>query len=193
MQIARRRIFARTAVVLLAFGAIGALAAATYPSKPIRLILPFPPGGPTDIYSRLVAQKVSEAFGQQIVVDNRGGASGIIASEIVAKAAPDGHTLLFGGAGVLAVTPAVFAKIPYDPVRDFAPVSMIATNPLMLVINPSLPVNSVSELIKLAKAKPGQLNFASAGPAGPPRLAAELLKSMAGIELVHIPYNGGGP
>jgi len=129
MQIARRRIFARTAVVLLAFGAIGPLAAATYPSKPIRLILPFPPGGPTDIYSRLVAQKVSEAFGQQIVVDNRGGASGIIASEIVAKAAPDGHTLLFGGAGVLAVTPAVFAKIPYDPVKDFAPVSMIATNP----------------------------------------------------------------
>src|SRR3954463_9740960 len=137
----------------LSFASPHALAATTYPTKPIRLVVPFPPGGPTDIYSRLLAQKLGESFGQQVVIDNRGGASGIIASEIVAKAAADGRTLLMGGAGVLAVTPAVFPKIPYDPIRDFAPVSMMVTNPFLLVVNPTLPVNSIPELIKLAKSK----------------------------------------
>jgi tripartite-type tricarboxylate transporter receptor subunit TctC len=183
----------RSVVGALAFVSSTALGAPTYPTKPIRLVVPFPPGGPTDIYSRVLSQKLGESLGQQVVIDNRGGASGIIASEIVARAAADGHTLLLGGAGVLAVTPAVFAKIPYDPIRDFAPISMLVTNPFMLVVNPTVPVNTVPELIKLAKAKPGQLNFASAGPAGPPRLAAELFKTMTGVDIVHVPYNGGGP
>ena len=177
------------AVPLLAVPAI----AQTYPTKPIRMILPFPPGGPNDIYCRVVSQKLSDAFGRQVVVDNRGGASGIIGAELAARAAPDGYTLLFGGAGSLSINPSLYRKLPYDPVKDFAPVSLVATSPFLLVTNPSLPVKTVHDLIALARSKPGQLNFASAGVSGPPRLAAELFKSMTGVNMVHIPYNGGGP
>ena len=186
----------RTILRALCFAALAVAAPAlaqTYPSKPIRMILPFPPGGPNDIYGRLIAHKLTEALGRQVVIDNRGGASGIIGAEIVARAAPDGYTLLFGGAGSLSINPSLYRKLPYDALRDFAPVSLIATSPFLLVTHPSLPVKTVRDLITLAKAKPGQFNFASAGVSGPPRLAAELFKSMTGVDMVHVPYNGGGP
>jgi len=168
-------------------------AAQGYPTKPVRMIIPYPPGGPNDIFGRMIAQKLAAAFGHQVVVDNRAGASGIIGAEIGARAAPDGYTLLLAGAALLAMNPALIAKLPYDPLKDFAPVSLIASTPFMLVTHPSLPVKNVRDLVALARAKPGQLNFASAGIGGPPRLAAELFKSMTGIQMVHVPYNGGGP
>ena len=164
-----------------------------YPTKPIRLIVPYPPGGPNDLFGRVIAQKLAEAYGQQVVVDNRSGASGIIAAELVAHSAPDGYTLLLGGAALLAMNPALFAKLPYEPVKDFASISLIASAPSLLVTNLALPVKTVQDLIAFAKARPGQLNFGSAGAGGPPRLAAELFMSMTGIRMQLIPYNGGGP
>lgn len=163
-----------------------------YPTKPIRLVIPFPPGGPNDIVGRLIAQKLSEAFGQQVVPDNRGGASGIIAAQLVAGAVPDGYTLLLGGSALLSLNSALFAKLPYEPLKDFAPVSLVASGPFMLVTHPKVPVKTVQDLIKLARAKPGQLNFASPSVGGPARLATELFKSMADIDLMLVPYNGGG-
>jgi tripartite-type tricarboxylate transporter receptor subunit TctC len=162
-----------------------------YPTKPIRMLVPYPAGGSFDIFARVIAQKLSAAFDKQVVVDNRGGASGIIAAELAARAAPDGYTLLFGGAGTLSIQPAMHAKLPYDPLKDFAPVSMVATAPHILVTHPSLPVKTVQDLIALAKAKPGQLNYATGGSGGPPHLAAEQFKSMTGIDIVHVPYTGG--
>jgi tripartite-type tricarboxylate transporter receptor subunit TctC len=186
--------------ILLTFGAavftllpVPFATAQAYPAKPIRMLLPFPAGGPNDIFARVIAQKLSEAFDKQVVIDNRGGASGIIGVELAARAAPDGYTLLFGGAASLATTPALRVKLPYDPLKDFAPVSLVAIAPLMLVTHPQLPVKTVRDLIALAKAKPGQLNFASGGVGGLSHLAGELLKSMAGIDIVHVPYTGGGP
>ncbi len=181
------------AAALLALLPVQAVWGQTYPTKPIRMIVPYPPGGPNDIFSRLVAQKLSEALGQQVVIDNRGGASGIIGAELAARATPDGHTLLFGGAALLSMNPALLAKLPYEPLKDFAPVSLIASTPFLLVTHLSLPVKTVQDLVTLAKAKPGQLNFASGGAGGPPRLAAELFKSMTGVHMVHVPYHGGGP
>jgi tripartite-type tricarboxylate transporter receptor subunit TctC len=162
-----------------------------YPARPIRLLVPYPAGGSFDIFARVIAQKLSTAFERQVVVDNRGGASGIIAAELVARAAPDGHTLLFGGAGTLSIQPALSAKLPYDAIRDFAPVSMVATAPHILVAHPALPVKNVQELIALAKAKPGALNYATGGSGGPPHLAAELFRFMTGADIVHVPYTGG--
>lgn len=167
--------------------------AQNYPAKPIRLIVPYPPGGPNDIFGRMMAQKLSEAFGQQVIADNRGGASGIIGTELVARAAPDGYTLLLGGAALFSMNPVLLAKLPYQPLKDFAPVSLIASTPFILVTHPSLPAKNVQDLIALARSRPGQLNFASAGAGGPPRLAAEMFKSMAGIDMVHVPYTGGAP
>ena len=164
-----------------------------YPTKSIRLIIPYAPGGPNDIFGRMMAQKLAEAFGQQVVADNRGGASGVIGTELVARAAPDGYTLLLGGAALFSMNPVLLAKLPYEPLRDFAPVSLIASTPFILVTHPLLPVKNVQDLIALAKSRPGQLNFGSAGAGGPPRLAAELLKIMAGIDMVHVPYTGGAP
>jgi len=162
-----------------------------YPAKPIRLLVPYPAGGSFDIFARVIAQKLSIAFERQIVVDNRGGASGIIAAELVARAAPDGYTLLFGGAGTLSIQPAMSATLPYDAVKDYAPVSMVATAPHILVVHPALPVKNVQDLIALAKAKPGALNYASGGSGGPPHLAAEQFRFMSGTDIVHVPYNGG--
>ena len=162
-----------------------------YPAKPIRLLVPYPAGGSFDIFARVIAQKLSIAFERQIVVDNRGGASGIIAAELVARAAPDGYTLLFGGAGTLSIQPAMSATLPYDAVKDYAPVSMVATAPHILVVHPALPVKNVQDLIALAKAKPGALNYASGGSGGPPHLAAEQVRFMTGTDIVHVPYNGG--
>jgi len=143
--------------------------------------------------ARTVGQKLSEAFGQQVVIDNRGGAGGNIGAEIAARAAPDGYTLFLGGTGSHGTNPGLHAKLPYDPVKDFAPISLIASAPLLVVVPPSLPVRSINELIQLAKARPGQLNFASSGTGTIAHLAAELLNSMADIKIQHVPYKGTGP
>ncbi len=166
-------------------------AAEVYPTRPIRLLVPYPAGGSFDIFARVLAQKLSAAFERQIVVDNRGGASGFIAAELLARAAPDGHTLMFCGAGLLSINPAMISKLPYDPVKDFAPVSMVATAPHILVAHPALPVKTVQDLIALARAKPGALNYATGGSGGPPHLAAEQFRFMTGTEFVHVPYTGG--
>jgi tripartite-type tricarboxylate transporter receptor subunit TctC len=168
-------------------------AAQQYPSKPIRLIVPFTPGGTTDILSRMVGQKLSESIGVQVVVDNRPGAAGNIGAELAAKSAPDGYTLLMGPSGTLAVNPSLYAKLPFDPIRDFAPITLIAMVPSILVVHPSLPVKSVKELIAFAKSRPGQLNYGSSGAGGQPFLAVEYLKLMAGLNIVEIRYKGGAP
>ena len=155
--------------------------------------MPFPPGGGNDIVARIVGQKLTEGFGTQVVIDIRAGAGGNIAAETAARAVPDGYTLFLGGVGSHGINPVVQAKVPYDPVRDFAPVTLIASAPLVVVVNPSVPVKSITDLINLAKARPGQLNFASSGTGTIAHLAAELLNSMADIRIEHIPYKGTGP
>lgn len=167
--------------------------AQNYPTKPIRMIVPFPPGGTTDILARVAGQKITEAFGQQVIVDNRPGAGGNIGTELVAKSAPDGYTLLTDPGSTLTINPSLYAKLPYDVLKDFAPVTIIAAVPNLLVVHPSLPVKSVRDLIILAKARPGQLNYASTGAGQSTHLSMELFKTMAGINVVHIPYKGSSP
>ena len=167
--------------------------APAYPTKPIRLVVPFPAGGATDILARAVAQKLTEAWGQAVVVDNRPGAGGNIGSELVAKATPDGYTLEMGTVGTHAINASLYAKMPYDHVKDFAPVILVAGVPNVLVVTPSLPANSVQELIAYAKANPGKLNFASSGSGTSIHLSGELFKVMAGVEMTHIPYKGSAP
>jgi len=180
--------------LLTAFAApVGAAPAEAYPSKPIRIVVTYAPGGSTDVVARLLANYLTESLGQQIVVDNRGGAGGIIGTEIVARAAPDGYTLLFGTAAGLSINPLLQKKVPYSIERDFTPISLIVVNPQVLVAYPGLPANSAGELIKLARARPGQINYASPGVGSPNHMGMELLKSMAGIDVVHVPYKGGGP
>jgi tripartite-type tricarboxylate transporter receptor subunit TctC len=163
-----------------------------YPVKPIRVIVPYAAGGGTDTTARIIAQKLTGKWGQSVVVDNRPGAAGIVGSDIVAKATPDGYTLLVV-AGAHAINPSLYAKLPYDTVKDFASAAFLVTGPNILVVNPALPATSVKELIALAKSKPGQLNFGSGGVGQTPHLAGELFKSMAGVEMNHIPYKGGAP
>ena len=167
--------------------------AQSYPTKPIRMIVAYPPGGGTDIVGRMMAQKMSENFAQTVVIDNRGGAAGSIGSEIAAKSAPDGYTILMGNVAPNAINVSLYAKLGYDPVRDFEPVSLVASTPNILVVHPTLAVKTVSDLIALAKAKPGTLNYPSAGLGSSSHLAGELLDSIAGVKMVHIPYKGGGP
>ncbi len=167
--------------------------AQAYPAKPIRLILPSSPGGGTDITARIVARALADGLGAQVVVDNRGGASGRIGTELAAKSPPDGYALLLGGVTPLATIPAAVSKLGYDPLKDFAPISLVATTDYILVAHPSLPVKSVKELVTLAKSKPGQINFASVGNLSGSHVAGELLKQLAKIDVVHVPYNGGGP
>ena len=165
----------------------------TYPNKAVRMVVPFAAGaGSNDIMARLVAQKLSDNFGQQVVVDNRPGASGIIGTDIVAKAQPDGYTVLMMSL-TLTVNPSLYNKLPYHTEKDLTPVTEVASAPLMLVTHPSLPVKSVQEFIAYAKANPGKLNFGSGGPGTTPHLAGEMLKTMAGIRVIHIPYKGGAP
>jgi len=181
-------------VLGLVLALVAALAAAqTYPTKPIRLVVPFPPGGATDILARDVAQKLTEAWGQSVIVDNRPGAGGNIGSELVAKSAPDGYTLEMGTVGTHAINASLYAKMPYDHVKDFTPVILVAGVPNVLVVNPSLPANSVAELIAYAKANPGKLNFASSGNGTSIHLSGELFKVMAGVQITHIPYKGSAP
>jgi len=169
-----------------------AVAAQPYPERPIRLIVPFPPGGPSDIVARVFSQRVGEGLGQQLVMDNRGGAGGAIGSELGAHAAPDGYTVLQTTAGTMAINPALFPKLPYSPLRDFIAVSQLATTPYILIVHPGVPARSVKEFIALAKARPGQLNFASGGVGTTNHFAAELFKLSAGVSMVHIPYKGTG-
>ena len=162
------------------------------PNKPVRLIVPFPPGGAVDVIGRIVASRLPERLGQQVVVDNRGGANAIIGTDIVAKAAPDGHTLLIVPAGH-AITPSVMRKLPYDTLQDFATVGLIGNGAYMLVVNPAVPAKSVSEFVALAKARPGQINYAYTGYGNATHLAGELFKVLAGIDMVGVVYKGGGP
>jgi tripartite-type tricarboxylate transporter receptor subunit TctC len=165
--------------------------ASKYPSRLVRMTVGFTAGGAVDVSGRLIAQRLSEALGQSVIIENRPGADGILAAEFVAKSPPDGHTLAYVSAGH-TMNPAFRTNMPYHPVKDFAPVSMVAIGAQTLVVNPSLPARSVRELVALARARPGQINFASSGAFGPTHLAGELLKSLAGIDIVHVPYKGGG-
>jgi tripartite-type tricarboxylate transporter receptor subunit TctC len=165
----------------------------TYPSKPIRFIVPYPPGGGTDIVGRMLAYKLSEQMGQQVVVDNRGGANGIIGTELATKAAPDGYTMLIAIAAGLAVNPSLYRNLHYDPQRDFAPVIQLNLIALVLAVHPSLPAKNVADLLQLAKAKPGQMTYASSGTGGSSHLAMALMTKMAKVDMVHVPYKGGGP
>ena len=178
--------------VLLVTVAVGAWAQ-SYPTKPIRIVVPFPGGGATDLLARAAAQKLTEAWGQPVVVDNRPGAGGNIGTELVARAAPDGYTLEMGTVGTHAINASLYAKMPYDHVKDFAPVILVAGVPNVLVVNPALPVTSVQELISYAKANPGKLNFASSGSGTSIHLSGELFKVMAGVQMTHIPYKGSAP
>jgi len=166
---------------------------AAYPTKPIRLVIPFPPGGGNDLLGRAFAERLSQRLGQQMVPDNRGGASTAIAAEIVARAPADGHTLMLATIATLAVLPGFKTKLPYDPVKDFDPVSLISASPYLLVVNPGVPVKSVKELIALAKSKPGQINYASPGHGTMNHLTFELFKLASGADLTHVPYKGTGP
>ena len=170
-----------------------AFAQADYPSKPVRLVVPFPPGGTTDILARAVAQKLTEQWHQQVIVDNRPGAGGNIGADLVAKSAPDGYTLLMGTIGTQAINPSLYARMPYDAQKDFAPVILVAAVPNVLEVNPSLPVHTVQELIAYAKAHPGKLNFASSGNGTSIHLSGELFKSMTGVQMTHVPYKGSAP
>ncbi len=164
-----------------------------YPSRPLRLIVPTAPGGGTDFTGRLVAAKLSESLGQQVVVENRGGGGGSVGADNAAKSTPDGYTLLLGSIATHAVNPALYKKLPYDHIKDFAPVSLIGTVPNALVVHPSVPAKSVQEFIAYAKANPGKINYGSSGVGSPPHLSMELLRSLTGINLVHVPYKGAGP
>jgi tripartite-type tricarboxylate transporter receptor subunit TctC len=178
------------AVSLLAFPAP---AQQGYPSRPVRLIVPYPPGGPTDLIGRVVAELLTKRLGQQVIVDNRGGAATVIGAEIAARAPADGYTLLLATVTTLAVTPSLRRKLPYDPERDFAPVTMLAAQPYLLAANPSLPAPSVKQLVAYARANPGKLSFASAGVGAGAHLAGEMFKHMAAIDVLHVPYKGTGP
>jgi tripartite-type tricarboxylate transporter receptor subunit TctC len=167
-----------------------AYAAAPYPNRPIKVIVPFTPGGPTDFACRLAAQKLTESIGQSVVVDNRAGAGGIIGAQAAAQSPNDGYTLFCASTSTMAIAPAMHDKLGYDPIKSFAAVSMIAKSPMVLAVSPKLKVNTLQELIALARSKPGMLHYGSAGVGTPPHLAAELFKTLAGIDIVHVPYKG---
>ncbi len=179
------------ACLLANTGLHSAVHAQAYPQKPVRLVVPFAPGGTTDILARLVGQKLTPVLGQTVFVENRPGANGAVGSELVAKSAPDGYTLIMGYLGSLAINPHLYSKLPYDSVRDFAPVTLVAATAQAIVVHPALPPSCV-ELIALAKRQRGQITYASAGIGSPSHLAGELFKMMAGVDIVHVPYKGSG-
>ncbi|MBM3343732.1 MAG: tripartite tricarboxylate transporter substrate binding protein [Betaproteobacteria bacterium] len=183
----------RVACALSALAAAPAIQAQSYPGKAIRFVVPFPPGGPLDISARAIAQKLNEAWKQPVVIDNRPGAGGNIGAENVAKSAPDGYSILMGAVSTHAINPTLYAKMPYDALRDFAPITLVTTVPNVLVVHPSLPAKNVRELIALARARPGQLTFASGSTGSTGHLAGELFKTMAKVDMVHVPYKGAAP
>ncbi len=187
----RRATAVGLAALLAAFGG-GALAQA-WPAKPVRLIVPFPPGGGNDVIARAVAQKLGERLGQAVVVENRAGANGIVGLQALMQAAADGHTIAVGAAGPLAVNPGLYDKLPYDPLKDFAPITNMVNFPLLLVTHPSVAAKNTQELVALAKAQPGKLHYSSPGSGNSGHLAGELFNTMAGVKTVHVPYKGQGP
>jgi tripartite-type tricarboxylate transporter receptor subunit TctC len=188
-----RAALGKAATALLLLGAAMAVSGQPFPSKPIRLIVPFPPGGAVDFYARVVQQPLSEALGQPVVIDNKAGASGMVGAEIVAKSPPDGYTLLLGNIASLAINVGLYTKMPYDPVRDLTAIVRTVDVNYALVVHPSVPANSVPELIAYAKANPGKLSYGSAGSGSLPHLGTELFKAQTGIDMLHVPYKGGGP
>jgi tripartite-type tricarboxylate transporter receptor subunit TctC len=186
--LSRRRFLAALAILVHA-----PVFAQAWPSKPIRLVVPFPPGGAVDFYARALQPALTEAFGQTVIIDNRAGASGMIGADNVAKSRPDGYTLLLGNIACLAINVGIYDKMSYDPVKDFSPIMHTVDVNYVLVVHPSLPVTSVAELIAYVKANPGKVSYGSAGSGSLPHLAAELFKSSTGIQMVHVPYKGGGP
>ena len=187
-----RRLMGIAAGCALAFSH-GPVSAQAFPAKPIRMVVPFAPGGPTDIVGRAIAQRMTETFGQTVIVDNRAGAGGVVGADLVAKAPADGYTVLLCSTGAMAINPGLMPNIPYDSVRDFAPLSLVVTIPYLLLVSSTSPIQSVQALIAAAKAKPGQMNYGSAGTGSTSHLAGELFKSMAKIDLVHVPYKGSAP
>jgi tripartite-type tricarboxylate transporter receptor subunit TctC len=181
------------AILVLLLVLAGAAAAQGYPNRPIRIVAPSTPGDAPDVIARMVADKLSVALGTQVIVDNRPGAGGVVGSEFVAKAAPDGYTLIMGNAGSHGINAAVYAKLPYDIQRDFAPVSQVAVAPNIFVVNPGIPATTIAEFIAYAKARPGQLGYASGGNGSSSHMSMELFKSMTGVDLIHVPYKGSSP
>ena len=181
--------------VIIAAGAtpLAIAAGEAYPSRPIRLVVPFPAGGPLDVVARAIGQKLTDAWGQPVIIDNRPGAGGNIGADLVAKSAPDGYTILEGALSTHAVNVSLYSKMPYDPIRDFAAITLVAVTPNVLVLNPSVPANSVQELIAYAKAHPGKLSFGSGSNGSAGHLAGEAFKTEAGVDMVHVPYKGGAP
>jgi tripartite-type tricarboxylate transporter receptor subunit TctC len=180
-------------LIALALAAVGEAHAQAYPTHPVRIIVAFPPGGGTDIVARIVSPRLTEMWGQQVIVENRAGASGVIGTEAAARSAPDGHTLFMATMGNVTVNQHLYPKMPVDPLRDLAPLSQVVAVHFVMVAHPSLPARNVKELIALARSKPGQINYSSSGPGGAPHLGMELFKSLAKVNLVHIPYKGSGP
>jgi len=180
-------------VTLLVGAGIQPLIADEYPTRPIRMVVPFPPGGGNDLLARSISQPLSQAIGQSVVVDNRGGAGGQIGATLAAAAAPDGYTIFLGSIGNLTFLPVLQSKLQYEPIRDFAPVTLLATSPFILVVNPAVPAKSVKELIALAKAQPGKLNYGSAGPGSSLHMTGELFKLESGADITHVPYKGTAP
>ena len=178
---------------LLVPGALLAAETPTFPSKPLRFVVPFPAGGPLDIAARAIGQELTQQWKQPVIIDNRAGAGGNIGADFVAKSAPDGYTIVMGAVSTHAINVSLYRKLPYDPVNDFSPVTLVTTVPNILVVHPSLPARSVREFIALAKARPGQLHFASGSSGSAGHLAGELFKTMAGVDLVHVPYKGAAP
>ncbi len=177
------------ALLAVAFGA----SAQTFPTRPVTLVVPFPPGGGTDTGARIVAQKLTSKWGQQVVVENKGGAAGAIGADAVAKAKPDGYTILMGNIGTQAINPTLYKKLPYDPGKAFAPIALVAELPLAMMVNPQVAAKDAKAFVALAKAQPGQLSYSSSGAGGAPHLAAEMFKLATGSYIVHVPYRGGGP
>jgi tripartite-type tricarboxylate transporter receptor subunit TctC len=190
---ASRVLLAVVLALVIALGVASTARAETYPSRPIKIVVPFPPGGATDILGRIVGQKLQETWGQPVVIDNRPGAAGNVGMGQVAKATPDGYTLVMGTAPTHAINRHLYAKLPFDPEKDFAPVTLVAAVPNILVVTPSLPATSVKELIALAKSQPGRLNFGSSGSGATHHLNGELFKIMTGVDMVHVPYKGSAP
>jgi tripartite-type tricarboxylate transporter receptor subunit TctC len=182
-----------SALLVAALLSSAAASARSWPAKPVRFIVPFPPGGSTDVLGRIVAVKLTEALGQQVIVDNRGGAGGIIGTDIVVKSPPDGYTLLMTASAPIAINVTLMKNVPYDPLKDLAPVGRIGSTPLVLVIHPSVPARSVKELIALLRARPNDFTYASAGSGTPQHLSAELFKTLANVKMRHVPYKGSGP
>lgn len=176
-----------------AWVAFGAHAAETFPNRPLRMIIPFPPGGGTDIMGRIVAQRLSDALAMQVVVDNRGGAGGLIGTEMTTRAVPDGHTLMIGSVSTICINPSLHKNLTFDPGKDLTPISLVASTPSVLVVGSSLPVKSVKELIAMAKAQPGKLSYATPGSGSSSHLGTELFKQAAGVDIFHVPYKGTGP